>query len=723
MSAVDNSTASGDTGSGDSSFFAFSIGSKDGPSWPLVLGVLGAAGSLIIALIAGMFQHKRDRQVQEELFASQRRFEHFKADLEDRQRRLVRFENVQELMAQYKKPLLQSAFDLQSRLANQVKQGFLHIFCHQRNSKRDAQYARLNFCFVVAEFLGWLEVIRQEIVFIAGGAEDSAVLSGLVDAIKFAFTGETPVQGVPPRGQAGEPAYDLPQHANIMQLYAGELRAIGEVMLQEDSDAGSSLQALASGGGGGAPVVNQNLNVIGYAEFVRRMSKAGVPKGAGARLKNRWETQERFMQRSLAPLLAHVDALAALPKGEAPTKRLTLLQVLLCRLVELLDGAVAWDAGPAYDLEAGEEPRYIPRDFRLTPLVAQLSTPQREWLATQPFMASCDAYVDDPLGDWSARMEEEDPMWRKLCFCGFREDLASAASRAGQGGALGALGPQRARESAAGPDGWPGCFPPRITRRRPLHWYYERGLPPPVHIWVHTTQGEGGRDGDGDLDGDGKSASLTGKRRPDNRILILSPSIMAAEGESLMDAPGGARGLQKGGVGGGSVKQQQSRWSMLMLSAKSSNGAAPQPSHLPPMAPNAVLTRNPSGMTGMAGVVRAAMAANGAHTRVSFRPEAAGPRGTTEPGAAEPGSPNSSPHAQHMAHMRPGSAANMPPHLSRMSYMPPGVPAGAYAGAAPASAYGGAGGYGPDGPDQKKKRGMFASMVGALTGGGGGGGD
>lgn len=138
----------------------------------------------------------------------------------------------------------------------QVKQGFLHIFCHQRGSSRDAQYARLNFAYVMAEFLGWLEVgavavavallcwciapvfrpssvrvlcgwagvecamrgaiaccssqpaglqnilcmaclhdvlacmtclqvIRREIVFIAGGAEDSAVLSGLVDAIKW----------------------------------------------------------------------------------------------------------------------------------------------------------------------------------------------------------------------------------------------------------------------------------------------------------------------------------------------------------------------------------------------------------------------------------------------------------------------------------------------------------------------------------------------------------
>lgn len=37
--------------------------------------------------------------------------------------------------------------------------------------------------FVLAELLGWLEVIRQEIVFISG-QEDSVLLSALVDAIK-----------------------------------------------------------------------------------------------------------------------------------------------------------------------------------------------------------------------------------------------------------------------------------------------------------------------------------------------------------------------------------------------------------------------------------------------------------------------------------------------------------------------------------------------------------
>lgn len=50
-------------------------------------------------------------------------------ELDDKQRRLVRFENVQDLMQTYKKPLLQSAFDLQSRLANQVRQDTGSTYC------------------------------------------------------------------------------------------------------------------------------------------------------------------------------------------------------------------------------------------------------------------------------------------------------------------------------------------------------------------------------------------------------------------------------------------------------------------------------------------------------------------------------------------------------------------------------------------------------------------
>jgi hypothetical protein len=85
--------------------------------------------------------------------------------------------------------------------------------------------------------------------------------------------------------------------------------------------------------------------------------------------------------------------------------------VLLCRLIQLLDNAVPWNDGPRWDLEAGEEPLYIPRDFRLTPLVAHLSATQKQWLSSQPFMATADTWVDDPTGEWAGRMTQ-------VCVCG-----------------------------------------------------------------------------------------------------------------------------------------------------------------------------------------------------------------------------------------------------------------------------------------------------------------
>jgi hypothetical protein len=40
-----------------------------------------------------------------------------------------------------------------------------------------------------------------------------------------------------------------------------------------------------------------------------------------------WEKVEKFMQDTLAPLLNHINVLAKLKKGEAPTRRLAIIQV------------------------------------------------------------------------------------------------------------------------------------------------------------------------------------------------------------------------------------------------------------------------------------------------------------------------------------------------------------------------------------------------------------
>lgn len=332
---------------------------------------------------------------------------------------------------------------------------------------------------------------------------------------------------------------------------------------------------------------------------------------------------------------------------------------------------------------------------RLTPLVAHLSAPQREWLASQPFMSSCDAFVDDPLGDWACRLEEEDDVdvWRKLCFCGLREDLAPAAARAAQGGVMGSFGPQRAREKAVGADAWPGCFPPRLKRFRPLAWYYERGLAPPVHVWVHTTPGgdsnssfggSGGKDGKGGGKDGGKDGSA-GKRRTDNRLLLLSPSIVAAENELATDATTNPRALLKNSPESGSMKQ--SRWNMLMMATKSQQGN------------QSMSTRN------MSGVARAAMAANG--QRVHFRTEGGGygSRNPTDSGQSGGGG---------LASLSPQMIAQLQARSGSSPLVPPRVPSSPYGNSGGGISYGGGAGYGPDPPEDKKK-GVLASMLGAIA--------
>jgi hypothetical protein len=340
-------------------------------SWTTLIALIAGSASFVVAFISGLAAFFRDKQQQLEIEEQANRFEAFKTELQDKQRRLVRYENIQELMKQYKKPLLQSTFDLQSRLSNQIKQNFLHVFTSKRNgSYRDATYANYNFAFVISEFLGWLEVIRQEIVFITGDG-DAMLLSSMVDAIKFQFTGESPVQGVAPKGKDESPEYD--PEATILQLYAGELRAIGEVMLKADTFQDASSYGAA-----------QSLSVMGYAEFVRRMTKTPVSKDKDE-LHEAWQySEEKHMQETLRPLMEDIQKLTQLDNDATPKRRIAILQVLLCKLIDMLDNAVPWDCGPKYDLSNDEEPLYIPRDFRVTPLVKFINKDARKFVVGLP---------------------------------------------------------------------------------------------------------------------------------------------------------------------------------------------------------------------------------------------------------------------------------------------------------------------------------------------------
>ncbi|GIL46402.1 hypothetical protein Vafri_3400 [Volvox africanus] len=455
------------SGSGDSTNVISTFISGDGGNAIQIIIALAASSvGFVVAVVNSIAAYFRDKKHMEELAAQERRFEAFKKELEDKQRRLVRFENVQELMKQYKKPLLQSAFDLQARLANQIKSNFLYQFARKGND-RDREYARLNMAYVISEFLGWLEVIRQEIVFIVGEGNQTSNLNLIIDAIKFQFTGETPVQG---NGRPGDVATET--NWQMLQLYAGELRAIGEVMITERSSDDNHQ--------------GSNLSVIGYAEFVRRLT--AEPPSAAEELPAWNASKEKLQQDILSPLLSYIDRLMTLDNESAPKYRMAILQVLLCKLIDVLDDAVPYEIGPEFNLKDGEEPRYISRDFRLTPLVRYLARPQLKWLADQRFMMKVEEVHHNSWEDWYNRLcelnEEDRDIYVRLAFPGFRED--THRDRAAKPVT------QYDREQKLGKDGFPGAFPPREPRIREAWWW--AALSPDDHRrWYNEALRQGGR--------------------------------------------------------------------------------------------------------------------------------------------------------------------------------------------------------------------------------------
>ncbi|KAG1660686.1 hypothetical protein FOA52_015897 [Chlamydomonas sp. UWO 241] len=359
------------------------------------------------------------------------RLRELEADVDNTSKNGSQFDTLEDLMKPYKKHLLQSAFDLQSRLKQQVeppkgKEPFLYDFCNLRardgENTRDRDYAIHSTAYIFAEFMAWMQVIRAKIVFVTG-SHDAEVLNSLLEAIRFQFTGESPIQGSPmgPPITKNDTTSDV--HHHIMQLYIVDIRSIGNAMLVSETHAHS--QSL--------------LRPITVDTFQQRMSAGGTYGGdvEGATPSSaaiEADAQHAALQKILAPLYNSIRELAKLKRDEAPRRRLAIIQVLLCKLIDILDSAVPWDYPPKFD--SNEEPRYIQRDFRITPMVKHLSNTQKDYLQATMLFAS------DP----------------NLSFPGFREDLAEKT--------------QEERDNML----WPGACPPIEPRRREEAWHKRHNM-------------------------------------------------------------------------------------------------------------------------------------------------------------------------------------------------------------------------------------------------------
>jgi hypothetical protein len=114
---------------------------------------------------------------------------------------------------QFREPLGRAAYELQSRIFNIVRGGFLQVYM-ENGDDRTRLYAIHHTAFVIAQYFGWTELIRREIQFIdLGKDEETRRLAQLQHRIYAAFQTDR----FPP----------------LLRVFGGEQHAIGERMIRE----------------------------------------------------------------------------------------------------------------------------------------------------------------------------------------------------------------------------------------------------------------------------------------------------------------------------------------------------------------------------------------------------------------------------------------------------------------------------------------------------------
>jgi hypothetical protein len=200
--------------------------------------------------------------------------------LEEQRHQRSKEEQAAELRARYRDPLLNAAFDLQSRLFNIVAQDFLARYARDPD-ERSRTYAMASTLYVLSEYLGWVEIIRREIQFLDLG--DEAVNQRWLGVLEQ-------VRNVLARDDIDP----------VLRVFRADQRAIGEIMLVGPQ----------AGDGAG------RLHCLGYASFVKCLDDPDF---------GRWFETVR----------TDLDALAAEPRSHVD--RPVRLQNALIDLLDVID--------------------------------------------------------------------------------------------------------------------------------------------------------------------------------------------------------------------------------------------------------------------------------------------------------------------------------------------------------------------------------------------------
>jgi hypothetical protein len=253
----------------------------------VTVALIAGAVSLISLAISLWANHRAGEigyQREQELKALERRLDEEK---EIRSTARAKVEETKTLVDKYREPLARSAFDFQSRIWNIIRQSFLHIF-YGDGTKRSSQYALDNTMFVIAQYLGWVELIRRDLQWLdLGEKEMNRELQNRLDYIAHVFATDDAKLVGPASAQSER-----------FRIFHGEQRAIGEALI-----------APASGG--------ERPECLGYGAFVEAL------------------TNDHRLLRWFDPLAEDIRAWAS---GDASAQgRLRELQHGVIKLLDLFD--------------------------------------------------------------------------------------------------------------------------------------------------------------------------------------------------------------------------------------------------------------------------------------------------------------------------------------------------------------------------------------------------
>jgi hypothetical protein len=130
--------------------------------------------------------------------------------------RNTRIEEADRLAVRFREPMIQAAFNLQSRLYNIARLNFLGLFLTKDAATREErEYAVLNTVYLIGQYLGWVEVIRRESQYVdpRSRVRNREIVEKL-EQIRETFSDSL---------RLTDPT---------LRLFRGEQRAIGEVMLR-----------------------------------------------------------------------------------------------------------------------------------------------------------------------------------------------------------------------------------------------------------------------------------------------------------------------------------------------------------------------------------------------------------------------------------------------------------------------------------------------------------